>query len=259
MLLSFLFYYRFFKIDIFTIRAFAFLSLTPNTINQQLFGSDFMSSLEALTEKAAQFVWGPALLLLVLFGGAFFTVASGFYPLRKLRFIIKSTFGSLKGKSGGFAAMATALGATAGTGNIVGVASAIAIGGAGAVFWMWVGAFLGMMLKFAEAAMAVKYRGGAMKYIERAFGGRKAAVAWCICCICLVRNGQYGTDKRRRKHLQKRLRRTARFCRHSHCPAFSRRALSRSKGGNKGFLALCSFNGGVLYARLHSAAFYMQK
>ena len=142
-----------------------------------------MSSLEALSEKAAQFVWGPALLLLVLFGGAFLTVASGFYPLRKLRFIIKSTFGSLKGKSGGFAAMATALGATAGTGNIVGVASAIAIGGAGAVFWMWVGAFLGMMLKFAEAAMAVKYRGGAMNYIERAFGGRKAAMAWCICCI----------------------------------------------------------------------------
>lgn len=142
-----------------------------------------MSSLEALSEKAAQFVWGPALLLLVLFGGAFLTVASGFYPLRKLRFIIKSTFGSLKGKSGGFAAMATALGATAGTGNIVGVASAIAIGGAGAVFWMWVGAFLGMMLKFAEAAMAVKYRGGAMKYIERAFGGRKSAMAWCICCI----------------------------------------------------------------------------
>ena len=63
-----------------------------------------MSSLEALSKKAAQFVWGPALLLLVLFGGAFLTVASGFYPLHKLRFIIKSTFGSLKGKSGGFAA-----------------------------------------------------------------------------------------------------------------------------------------------------------
>ena len=142
-----------------------------------------MERIEYFIGWAAEFVWGPALLLLVLLGGAFFTVASGLYPIRKLKFIVKSTFGSVHNKSGGFAAMATALGATAGTGNIVGVASAIAVGGAGAVFWMWVGAFLGMMLKFAEAALAVKYRGGAMKYIEHAFGGRFAAIFWSICCV----------------------------------------------------------------------------
>lgn len=79
--------------------------------------------------------------------------------------------------------MATALGATAGTGNIVGVASAVAVGGAGAVFWMWAGALLGMMLKFGEAALAVKYPGGAMGYIEHAFGGRRASLFWCGCCV----------------------------------------------------------------------------
>ena len=146
-------------------------------------GGVFLERIEYFIGWAAEFVWGPALLLLVLLGGAFFTVASGLYPIRKLKFIAKSTFGSVHNKSGGFAAMATALGATAGTGNIVGVASAIAVGGAGAVFWMWVGAFLGMMLKFAEAALAVKYRGGAMKYIEHAFGGRFAAIFWSICCV----------------------------------------------------------------------------
>ena len=90
-----------------------------------------MAELEKFIGRAAEFVWGPALLLLVLLSGAFFTAASGFFPLRKIRFIAKSTFGSLGNKSGGFAAMATALGATAGTGNIVGVASALAGGGAG--------------------------------------------------------------------------------------------------------------------------------
>lgn len=142
-----------------------------------------MELAEKLIGCAAKLVWGPALLLLVLLSGMFFTAASGFFPLRKIRFIAKSTFGSLKNKSGGFAAMTTALGATAGTGNIVGVASAIAVGGAGAVFWMWVGALLGMMLKFAEAALAVRHGGGAMRYIEHAFGGRWAAVLWSGCCV----------------------------------------------------------------------------
>lgn len=142
-----------------------------------------MEAAEKIIGRAAEFVWGPGLLLLVLLSGAFFTAASGFFPLRKIRFIAKSTFGSLKNKSGGFAAMATALGATAGTGNIVGVASAVAVGGAGAVFWMWAGALLGMMLKFGEAALAVKYPGGAMGYIEHAFGGRRASLFWCGCCV----------------------------------------------------------------------------
>ncbi len=134
-------------------------------------------------EKLSEIIWGPALLLLVLGTGFFLTATSGFFPLRKAGFIIKSTFGKIFKNRAAFSATATALGATVGTGNIIGVASAIMLGGPGAVFWMWCGAFLGMMLKFAEASLAVKYKGGAMVYIEKAFGGRFFAAIWCICCV----------------------------------------------------------------------------
>ena len=123
------------------------------------------------------------MLIPVLGSGLFFTVATGFFPIRKWRFIIKSTFGKIFKSKSAFSATATALGATVGTGNIVGVASAIAIGGPGAVFWMWVGAFLGMMLKFSEAALAVKYKGGANIYMEKAFGTKRLSVFWCVCCV----------------------------------------------------------------------------
>ncbi|MBQ2998814.1 MAG: sodium:alanine symporter family protein [Oscillospiraceae bacterium] len=121
--------------------------------------------------------------MLVLGAGAFFTAATGFFPIRKAGFIIKSTFGRIFKNKSAFAATATALGATVGTGNIIGVASAVAIGGPGAVLWMWVGAFFGMMLKFAEAALAVKYKGGADIYIQKAFGGKSISVLWCVCCV----------------------------------------------------------------------------
>lgn len=115
--------------------------------------------------------------------GAFLTAAAGFFPIRKAGFVIKNTFGRIFRSKSAFAAAATALGATVGTGNIIGVSSAIALGGPGAVFWMWCGAFFGMMLKFAEAALAVKYRGGAVKYIEKAFCGKTFAVIWCFFCV----------------------------------------------------------------------------
>ena len=123
------------------------------------------------------------MLFIILGTGAFFTVASGFFPILKAGFIIKSTFGKIFKNKSAFFATATALGATVGTGNIIGVASAIAVGGPGAVFWMWVGAFFGMMLKFAEAALAVRYKSGAMVYIKKAFGENFLSVGWCICCV----------------------------------------------------------------------------
>ena len=139
--------------------------------------------LETLFEKLNSFIWGPGLLALVLGTGVWFTVRSGFYPLRKFAAIRKTTLGSLKDKKGGFAAMMTALGATVGTGNIVGVAFAIAVGGAGSIFWMWVGAFFGMMLKFSEAALAVRFKGGAPVYIQKALSGKRAALFWSLCCV----------------------------------------------------------------------------
>ncbi|MBQ3531912.1 MAG: sodium:alanine symporter family protein [Oscillospiraceae bacterium] len=122
-------------------------------------------------------------MVLVLGTGFFLTAASGFFPLRKAGFIIKTTFGKIFKDKSAFAGAATALGATVGTGNIIGVFAAISIGGAGAVFWMWAGAFFGMMLKFAEAALSVKYKGGAAVYIEKAFGGKFFAVIWSFCCV----------------------------------------------------------------------------
>ncbi|MBQ6877252.1 MAG: amino acid carrier protein [Oscillospiraceae bacterium] len=122
-------------------------------------------------------------MFLVLGSGFFLTAASGFFPLRKVGFILKNTFGNIFRNKSAFAGAATAIGATVGTGNIIGVAAAISIGGAGAVFWMWVGAFFGMMLKFAEAALAVKYGNGAMVYIEKAFGKKLYGTFWCICCV----------------------------------------------------------------------------
>ncbi len=135
------------------------------------------------TEKLSEIIWGPALLVLVLGTGFYLTAASGFFPIFKSGFIFKNTFGKILKDKKAFSATATALGATVGTGNIVGVSAAIAIGGAGAVFWMWIGAFFGMILKFAEAALAVKYKGGAMKYIEKTFSGKTFAVLWSICCV----------------------------------------------------------------------------
>ena len=135
------------------------------------------------TEEISEIIWGPALLILVLGTGFYLTAASGFFPFSKAGFVLKNTFGKILKDKKAFSATATALGATVGTGNIVGVSAAIAIGGAGAVFWMWVGAFLGMMLKFAEASLAVKYRGGATVYIKKAFGGKFFGIFWSICCV----------------------------------------------------------------------------
>lgn len=142
-----------------------------------------MEKLCSFTEYLSDIIWGPALLLFLLGSGFFLTLASGFFPLRNFIFIIKNTFGKILKNRKSFSAAATAIGATVGTGNIIGVASAIVIGGAGAVFWMWCGAFFGMMLKFAEAALAVKYHGGAMVYIEKALGKKFFPKLWCICCV----------------------------------------------------------------------------
>ena len=106
-------------------------------------------------------------LYLLLFGlGIFFTFKTNFFQLRKFLFMLKTTFGKLfaqkkSAHDGAFTpwqAVSTALASTIGTGNIVGVSTAIAIGGPGAVFWMWVIAFFGMMTKYSEIVLAIKYR-----------------------------------------------------------------------------------------------------
>ena len=117
----------------------------------------------AWLEKFNGIVWGVPTLLLILGMGLYLTVRTGGVQVWLFPKAIKSFFCLNKGQSNtdgpsAFRALCTALAATVGTGNLAGVAGAIAIGGPGAVFWMWVFAFLGMSIKFAEATLAVRYR-----------------------------------------------------------------------------------------------------
>ena len=133
------------------------------------------------------FAWGPVMLVLLVGTGVFLTVRTGCIQVRKFGYIMKNTVGSLfkkQNKDHGnnlspFQAVTTALAGTVGTGNIAGVTGAIFVGGPGAVFWMWVSAFFGMCTKYAEIALAMKYRatdengvhkGGPMYYIENGLG-----------------------------------------------------------------------------------------
>ena len=117
-----------------------------------------------MIDKINGFLWSPYTLLLFVGTGAFLMLRLKFLPLRKLWFGIKTAFCGNKGNAQmpgditPFQALMTSLAATIGTGNIAGVATAIALGGPGAVFWMWVMAVLGMATKYSEAVLAVKYR-----------------------------------------------------------------------------------------------------
>ena len=128
-------------------------------------------------------VWGPPMLILLLGTGLFLTIGLGFMPLRKIPFAFGELLKGRKAHGEGdvtpFGALMTALSSTIGTGNIAGVAVAIAVGGPGALFWMWMTAFVGMATKFAEGVLAVQFReidadgrrvGGPMYYIKNGMG-----------------------------------------------------------------------------------------
>ncbi|MCE0492505.1 alanine/glycine:cation symporter family protein [Vibrio salinus] len=143
------------------------------------------------------FIWGPPLLILLVGTGVFFTFKLGLLQFRHLPTALKLVFGrSSDDKSDGdvssFAALCTALSATIGTGNIVGVATAIKLGGPGALFWMWMAALFGMATKYAECLLAVKYRqvdekgqmvGGPMFFLLNGVGSKFLATAFAIFAI----------------------------------------------------------------------------
>ena len=127
-------------------------------------------------------VWGIPLIVLLMAVGILLTVRLRFLQVRRLpralKFMVKNEEDG-HGEVSSFGALCTALAATIGTGNIVGVATAVVAGGPGALFWMWIAAFVGMATKYAEGLLAVKYRtvdgdghvlGGAFYYIERGMG-----------------------------------------------------------------------------------------
>lgn len=129
------------------------------------------------------FVWGPPMLALLLGTGLYLTIGLKFMPLRKIGFAFGELMKGRKSEGEGdvtpFQALMTALSSTIGTGNIAGVAVAIAIGGPGALFWMWMTALVGMATKFSEGVLAVKFRevdasgrrvGGPMYYIKNGMG-----------------------------------------------------------------------------------------
>ncbi|WP_052111344.1 alanine/glycine:cation symporter family protein [Pontibacillus yanchengensis] len=140
--------------------------------------SALLTSLEWLSGV----VWGMPLLILLVGTGVYLTIRLGFLQLRTLPYALKLAFSpskqdkKSKGDISHYESLTTALAATIGTGNIVGVASAVLAGGPGAVFWMWITALFGMATKYAEAILAVKYRttdangrisGGPMYYLEK--------------------------------------------------------------------------------------------
>ncbi len=119
--------------------------------------------MEKLLENISSFVWGPPTLILIVGTGLFLTLRLGFYQFSSLPYALKLAFSKNQDKTSEgdishFQSLMTALSATIGTGNIAGVATAVVLGGPGAVFWMWVTALVGMATKYAEAILAVKYR-----------------------------------------------------------------------------------------------------
>ncbi|MCG8529743.1 MAG: sodium:alanine symporter family protein [Desulfovibrionales bacterium] len=150
-----------------------------------------MQYITELLKAIDSFVWGPPLLILLVGTGLFLTIRLGGLQIVHLPKALKLVFSPAarkasdeKGDVTPFAALCTALSATIGTGNIVGVATAIAAGGPGALFWMWIAAFFGMATKYAEALLAIKYRvvdengqmaGGPMYYIERGLNNKLLA------------------------------------------------------------------------------------
>lgn len=157
-----------------------------------------MITIETLSEYldiAAGYVWGAPLILLLLGTGVFLTIRLRCIQVRKLINGLKIAFSksdpNAQGDISQFRSLMTALAATVGTGNIVGVASAISIGGPGALFWMWVTALVGMATKYSEAILAVHYRvvdekgemvGGPMYALERGLGLRWLGVIFSIFC-----------------------------------------------------------------------------
>ena len=147
---------------------------------------NILETIEKINSAVNNFIWGVPAMICIIGVGLYLSIRTNFLQIRKFPYAIKTTIGRMfkkKEASDGsitpFQAVCTALAATVGTGNIAGVAGAIAIGGPGAVFWMWISALLGMCTKFTEVTLAVHFReknaegdyvGGPMYYIKNGLG-----------------------------------------------------------------------------------------
>lgn len=163
-----------------------------------------LEMIEKINEVVNGFIWGVPAMVCIIGVGLYLSAGTGFIQIRRFGYAIRCTIGRMfkkKEASDGsitpFQAVCTALAATVGTGNIAGVAGAIAIGGPGAVFWMWISALLGMCTKFSEVTLAVHFRernakgdyvGGPMYYIKNGLGKRWMWLAYLYAFfgICAV-------------------------------------------------------------------------
>jgi len=156
-------------------------------------------TINEFVDKLNGIAWGPWMLLLLVGTGVYLSARVGFIQFAKFGYVMKNTLGKMMKKQEAgdgevtpFQALATALAATVGTGNIAGVTGAIAVGGPGAVFWMWISALFGMVTKYAEVVLAVRYRernakgdwvGGPMYYIKNGLGKKWN---WLAIVFCLL-------------------------------------------------------------------------
>ena len=172
----------------------------------------FLNAVEKVNDAVNGVVWGWPALILLAFVGVLMTVLTRFFQISHIGHWFKNTIGAIFGDKNvtkhtsdksisQFQSICTALAATVGTGNIAGVASAIATGGPGAVFWMWIIAFFGMMTNYSENVLGILYRikndkdewaGGPMYYLKNGLGAKKgckqigAVLAVLFCCFCLL-------------------------------------------------------------------------
>ena len=163
-----------------------------------------MDTIANILSAVDSFVWGPVMLVLLVGTGIFLTVRTRFLGWRNLPYALRSGLGKEarttkrgEGDISPFSALTTALAATIGTGNIVGVATAMVSGGPGALIWMWLSAFFGLTSKFSECMLAIKYRevneagemsGGPMYTMKRAFNNKKAGavLGWLFALFAVL-------------------------------------------------------------------------
>ena len=161
-----------------------------------------METIASINSAVNNFVWGIPAMVCILGIGLYLSVRTGFIQIRRFGLAMKQTFGKVFSKENTadgaitpFQALCTALAATVGTGNIAGVAGAIAIGGPGAVFWMWISALLGMCTKFSEVTLAVHFRevddtgtyvGGPMYYIRNGLGKKWSWLGWLFALFGIL-------------------------------------------------------------------------
>lgn len=149
-----------------------------------------MEKFEEILESVDGFVWGIPTIILILVTGIVMTIAARGIQFTKLGRAFKGIFKKNEGEGelSGFAALCTALSATIGTGNIVGVATALVAGGPGALLWMWIAAILGTATKYAECMLSIKYRevkpdghvlGGPFYTIEKGMGKNGSGLLSC--------------------------------------------------------------------------------